>query len=172
MGAETGARLLAPEALQALMRSLLPLATLVTPNLAEAAALVGRELRTEADMRCAARDIRASGPEYVLVKGGHLHGSEAVDLLYDGRQFHEFRSRRLQDKRPHGTGCTYAAAIATFMAQGLSVVDAVAAAKQLITEAIRNSLGLGRGRGPVDLYATVRRDWDRRQPAGPAPPPL
>ncbi|MFP3870906.1 MAG: bifunctional hydroxymethylpyrimidine kinase/phosphomethylpyrimidine kinase [Syntrophobacteria bacterium] len=162
MVAESGARLLADDARKILAETLLPLATLVTPNLPEASRLIGREISNEADMRCAAEEMHALGPEYVLVKGGHLQGDEAVDLLYTGKRFHDFRTNRLEGKTPHGTGCTYAAAIVTYMAQGLDVVEAVAAAKDLITGAIRHSLALGRGKGPVNVYGVVSREWKSR----------
>lgn len=158
MVAKSGAPLLTADARETLARSLLPLATLVTPNLPEASALVGREIEGEEDMRRAAEEIHALGPAQVLVKGGHLLG-EAVDLLFDGLGFHEFRSARIESKNTHGTGCTYAAAIATYLAQEVPIVEAVAAAKRLITEAIRHGLSLGRGHGPTNPYAAISKDW-------------
>ena len=158
MVAKSGDPLLAPEARETLSNSLLPLATLVTPNLPEASALVGWEIGNEDEMRRAAEEIQGLGPKHVLVKGGHLQG-EPVDLLFDGRQFHEFRSDRVQSKNVHGTGCTYASAIATLLALELPVVEAVAAAKRFITEAIRQGLDLGRGHGPTNPYAAVSKGW-------------
>ena len=158
MVAKSGDPLLAPEARETLARSLLPLATLVTPNLPEASALVGWEIGSETEMRRAAKEVHGLGPKHVLLKGGHLQG-EAVDLLFDGDQYHEFRSDRVVSKNVHGTGCTYASAIATLLAQELSVVEAVATAKRLITEAIRHGLELGRGHGPTNPYAVVRQHW-------------
>jgi hydroxymethylpyrimidine kinase/phosphomethylpyrimidine kinase len=158
MVAKSGDQLLAPEARETLSNSLLPLATLVTPNLPEASALVGWEIGNEDEMRRAAEEIQGLGPKHVLVKGGHLQG-EPVDLLFDGRQFYEFRSDRVQSKNVHGTGCTYASAIATLLALELPVVEAVAAAKRFITEAIRHGLDLGRGHGPTNPYAAVSKGW-------------
>lgn len=158
MVAKSGDPLLAVEAQQTLAQSLLPLATLVTPNLPEASALIGWEVRDEKDMRRAAEAIHQMGSTYVLVKGGHLHG-EAVDLLFDGRQYHEFRADRVETKNVHGTGCTYASAIATYLAQERKVVEAVAAAKRFITEAILHGLALGQGHGPTNPYAAVRQQW-------------
>ena len=158
MVAKSGDPLLAPEARETLARSLLPLATLVTPNLPEASALVGWEIGSEAEMRRAAKEVHGLGPKHVLLKGGHLQG-EAVDLLFDGNQYHEFRSDRVVSKNVHGTGCTYASAIATLLAQELSVVEAVATAKRLITEAIRHGLDLGQGHGPTNPYAVVSQNW-------------
>jgi hydroxymethylpyrimidine kinase/phosphomethylpyrimidine kinase len=158
MVAKSGDPLLAAEARQTLAEFLLPEATMVTPNLPEASALAGLEVTTEKEMRIAAEKIHALGPKYVLVKGGHLQG-EAVDLLFDGRGFHEFRSPRIETKNVHGTGCTYASAIATYLAQEIEVVEAVAAAKRFITEAIRHGLSLGKGHGPTNPYAAVRKEW-------------
>ncbi len=160
MVAKSGDPLLAPDARETLAGSLLPLATLVTPNLPEASALVGWEVGSEDEMRLAAEEIHRLGPDHVLVKGGHLKG-EAVDLLFDGNQFHEFRSVRVESKNVHGTGCTYASAIATLLAQELPVVEAVAAAKRFISEAIRHGLDLGQGHGPTNPYAVVSKDWKR-----------
>jgi len=158
MVAKSGDRLLAEDAQETLIRALLPLATLVTPNLPEASALVGWKIGDEDEMRRAAQKIHALGPKYVLIKGGHLKG-EATDLLYDGQQSHEFRSARVESKNVHGTGCTYASAIATYLAQGLPVKQAVAAAKQFITKAIRHGLALGRGHGPTNPYAAVSKNF-------------
>jgi hydroxymethylpyrimidine kinase/phosphomethylpyrimidine kinase len=158
MVAKSGDPLLTGEARKTLGHSLLPLATLVTPNLPEASTLVGWPVENQEAMRNAAEQIHRLGPQYVLLKGGHLQG-EAVDLLFDGKQFREFRSIRVETKNVHGTGCTYGSAIATYLAQGLNMVEAVAAAKHFITEAIRHSLALGKGHGPTNPYAAVRQEW-------------
>ena len=158
MVAKSGDPLLAADARKTLAEFLLPEATVVTPNLPEASALVGWEVAMEKEMRIAAKEIHALGPKYVLVKGGHLKG-EAVDVLFDGQEFHEFRSPRVETKNVHGTGCTYASAIATYLAQELDVVEAVDAAKRFITEAIRHGLSLGKGHGPTNPYAAVRKEW-------------
>ena len=158
MVAKSGDRLLTADARQTLAEFLLPEATLVTPNLPEASALVGWQVAKEKEMRRAAEEIHALGPKYVLVKGGHLQG-EAVDLLFDGQAFHEFRSPRVETRNVHGTGCTYASAIATYLAQELDVVEAVKAAKRFITAAIGHGLSLGQGHGPTNPYAAVRQEW-------------
>ncbi len=160
MVAKSGDALLAPDARETLAESLLPLATLVTPNLPEASTLVGWEIGSHEAMRRAAAEIHALGPKYVLVKGGHLRG-EPLDLLFDGSRFHEFRADRVESKNVHGTGCTYASAIATLLAQELPVVEAVAVAKRFITEAIRHGLDLGQGHGPTNPYAVVSKGWRR-----------
>ena len=158
MVAKSGDPLLTADARQTLADFLLPEATLVTPNLPEASALVGWQVAKEKEMRRAAEEIHALGPKYVLVKGGHLQG-EAVDLLFDGQAFHEFRSPRVETRNVHGTGCTYASAIATYLAQELDVVEAVKAAKRFITAAIGHGLSLGQGHGPTNPYAAVRQEW-------------
>ena len=158
MVAKSGDPLLTADARQTLADFLLPEATLVTPNLPEASALVGWQVAKEKEMRRAAEEIHALGPKYVLVKGGHLQG-EAVDLLFDGQAFHEFRSPRVETRNVHGTGCTYASAIATYLAQELDVVEAVKTAKRFITAAIGHGLSLGQGHGPTNPYAAVRQEW-------------
>ena len=158
MVAKSGDLLLTGEARKTLARSLLPLATLVTPNLLEASTFIGWQVENQKAMRKAAEEIHRLGPQYVLVKGGHLQG-EAVDLLFDGKQFREFRSVRVETENVHGTGCTYASAIATYLAQGFTMVEAVAAAKRFITVAIRHGLALGQGHGPTNPYAAVTENW-------------
>jgi hydroxymethylpyrimidine/phosphomethylpyrimidine kinase len=148
MVAKSGDRLLREDAVQALIGELLPLALVLTPNLPEAEVLVGRSLETEAEIRQAARDILDLGPRAVVMKGGH-RVDKARDLLFDGRAFHVFESERFDTPNTHGTGCTFSAAVAAGLAQGLSVVDAVADAKHYVSEAIRQSKPLGAGHGPV-----------------------
>ncbi|HXX38317.1 MAG TPA: bifunctional hydroxymethylpyrimidine kinase/phosphomethylpyrimidine kinase [bacterium] len=153
MISKSGAALLRPEAVDALRRELLPLALVVTPNLHEAQALTGREIRTLADMGDAARAIAALGPQYVVVKGGHLEGA-AVDVLYHGHAVEHLEGPRVLTPHTHGTGCVFSAAITAQLARGASPVEAVRAAKQFITRAIEGALPLGHGHGPTDpLYA-------------------
>jgi hydroxymethylpyrimidine/phosphomethylpyrimidine kinase len=147
-----GAPLIAEEARAALWNDLLPLATLITPNLHEAAALTGVSVDTIAGMRDAARRMRNHTGAAILVKGGHLAG-DAVDLLWDGVDFHEFRAERIDTVHTHGTGCTYSAAITALLTLGSPLVAAVAGAKAFITEAIRTNPGLGSGCGPVNHHA-------------------
>ncbi|ASS76506.1 bifunctional hydroxymethylpyrimidine kinase/phosphomethylpyrimidine kinase [Tumebacillus algifaecis] len=156
MVAKGGAQLLENDSQQALIRHLLPLATVVTPNLPEAEVLTGRTIRTVEEMKEAARQIHSFGTRYVLVKGGHLEG-DALDILYDGEQFAEFVSPRFETKHTHGTGCTFSAAITSELAKGAAVYEAVHTAKQFITCAIEDSLGLGQGHGPTNHWAYVRR---------------
>ncbi|MBC2874654.1 MULTISPECIES: bifunctional hydroxymethylpyrimidine kinase/phosphomethylpyrimidine kinase [Streptomyces] len=144
-----GDPLLAASALDALRLKLLPLATVATPNLDEAAWLTGVRVTGENDLRRAADALLAFGPRWVLVKGGHLPG-DAVDLLTDGTSEHLLRAPRHDNRHTHGTGCTLASAIACGLAKGLSVPDAVSAAKEYVTGAIAAGFPLGEGIGPVD----------------------
>ena len=147
-----GAPLIAAEARSALQSHLLPRATLITPNLYEAAALTGREVSDLAGMRAAARALYDSTGAAVLVKGGHLEGA-AVDLLWDGQEFEQFSAPRIDTVHTHGTGCTYSAAITALLASGRPLGEAVRGAKAFISEAIRTNPGLGGGCGPVNHFA-------------------
>ncbi|MDQ6669388.1 MAG: bifunctional hydroxymethylpyrimidine kinase/phosphomethylpyrimidine kinase [Chloroflexota bacterium] len=148
MVAKSGDRLLREDAVQALVRELLPLALVLTPNLPEAEVLVGRPLASEEDIRRAARDIVGMGARSVVMKGGHREG-DAVDVLFDGHDFHTFISERIDTPNTHGTGCTFSAAIVAGLAEGQNVVEAVGMAKRYVTEAIRHAWPLGGGHGPV-----------------------
>lgn len=147
-----GAPLMAEEARRVLRKRLLPKAFLLTPNLAEAEALVGFEIHGVEDMRRAAERILEMGPRAVLVKGGHLTGAATDVLLAEGGWF-EFSAPRLETRHTHGTGCTFSAAITAELAKGTTIVDAVRRAKRFITEAIRTNPGLGGGSGPVNHHA-------------------
>jgi hydroxymethylpyrimidine/phosphomethylpyrimidine kinase len=148
MIAKSGDPLLRGDAQAALVREMLPLAFVVTPNLHEAAALAGVPVESEADMEDAARRIHALGPRHVLVKGGHLKDT-ANDLLWDGRAFTRFPGVRLDSPNTHGTGCTLSAAIAAGLARGRELPAAVADAKAYVTAAIRAGFQLGRGVGAL-----------------------
>lgn len=158
MVAKGGDALLRDDAKDALIQQLLPLATLVTPNLPEASVLCGFEIGSLDDMRRAAQAIRELGPKYVLVKGGHLSSlTEAIDLLYDGSTFKEYRAPRIQTRNDHGTGCTFASAIAAELAKGLPIGDAVTIAKDYLTRIMAASvkLGIGHGHGPMNHMAVM-----------------
>jgi hydroxymethylpyrimidine/phosphomethylpyrimidine kinase len=144
-----GDSLLAADTLEVVTTRLLPLAEVVTPNLAEVQALTGVQVESEADMAAAAQAVRALGPRWVLIKGGHLPG-EPVDLLSDGDSTYRFTGPRLPGSNTHGTGCTLASAIASWLARGEDVPGAVERAKEYVTGAIRASFPLGSGTGPVD----------------------
>jgi hydroxymethylpyrimidine/phosphomethylpyrimidine kinase len=149
MVAKSGDSLLNKDAREALRKLLLPLATVVTPNLPEAQALSERKIATVQEMKQAAEIIHGLGPQYVLIKGGHLPG-EALDVLFDGRTFAEFSSRRIRTRHTHGTGCTFSAAIAAGLALGRSLPDSISVAKKYVTRAIQHSLPLGQGHGPLN----------------------
>jgi hydroxymethylpyrimidine/phosphomethylpyrimidine kinase len=148
MVAKSGASLLEPEAVHALITRLLPLALVVTPNLPEAEVLSGMPVASRAEMEESARRIHALGPRHVLVKGGHLKG-DAVDLLYNGREFTAFQASRIDSGNTHGTGCTLSAAITAGLAQGRPLGEAVRDAKAYVTRAIREGFALGRGVGQL-----------------------
>jgi hydroxymethylpyrimidine kinase / phosphomethylpyrimidine kinase / thiamine-phosphate diphosphorylase len=154
MIAKGGAPLLQQQAVESLLTVLLPQTYLLTPNLPEAGALSGFPVETETDMRRAALKLQQLGARNVLIKGGHLPG-EAVDLLLEGGSFHRFSSKRFATRNTHGTGCSYSAAIATFLARGLPLPAAVKRAKLYISEAIRTAVATGSGHGPVNHYAAA-----------------
>lgn len=143
-----GAALLADSAVSALSRLLLPLATVVTPNLPEAERLTGLTIAGEGQMREAARALHAMGPSVVVVKGGHLAG-EPIDLVYDGEGFFTLPGSRVATTSTHGTGCTFAAAVAARLALGRPMRDALFGAKEYLLAALREAPGLGGGHGPV-----------------------
>lgn len=153
MVAASGDPLLEEAAVDALRTELLPLATLVTPNLDEAGILVGAPVRTEAEMRVAAEQLVADGCRAVLIKGGHLQSAEVVDVLLDGTEWREWRAPKLPVGNAHGTGCTLSAAIAACLAVGLPVADAVERGLAYTREAIRTAPGLGSGSTPVNHWA-------------------
>jgi hydroxymethylpyrimidine/phosphomethylpyrimidine kinase len=157
MVAKGGHRLLDPAA-ETAYRDLFPLASLLTPNLAETSALLGREVYTLEAMRAAARDLVAAGARAVVVKGGHLSG-DAVDVFFDGKDFEELSAPRVETRNTHGTGCTFSAAVAARLALGATLREAVRGAKEYLTEAILGSYSVGRGHGPVDhLHPLTRRE--------------
>ncbi|MFF9014541.1 bifunctional hydroxymethylpyrimidine kinase/phosphomethylpyrimidine kinase [Streptomyces sp. NPDC014870] len=145
-----GDPLLAASALDSVRTKLLPVATVATPNLDEVTQLTGVRVGSEADLREAAAAILSYGPRWALIKGGHLAGGEAVDLLTDGSEELWLRAPRHDNRHTHGTGCTLASAVASGLAKGLSVPEAVRAAKEYVTGAIAAGFALGAGIGPVD----------------------
>lgn len=153
-----GEPLLHPSALDAMRDALIPLATLVTPNLDEVRLLVGIDVVDLDTQRDAARALHALGPQWTLVKGGHLRTSRvSSDLLFDGSEFHEFAAARVDTRDDHGAGDTLGAAITAALAHGYSVPDAVAFGKTWVTECIREAYPLGHGLGPVNGMAGLYR---------------
>lgn len=164
MAAKSGDILLSESARDTMKDVLLPLAHVVTPNLPEASELCGFPVRDIDAMKAAAREIHKLGPRFVLVKGGHLKGN-AMDVLFDGDGFQIFDARRLSNRNTHGTGCTFSAALATLLGQGLTMPRAVAGAKEFVTRAIAMALDLGSGHGPTNHYAHVLRFSDPVNPS-------
>ena len=159
MVAKGGASLLARDAVETLKRRLLPLATLLTPNLPEAEALSGMDIRDPDAMEAAALALLTLGVPAVLLKGGHLEGDLVVDILATADGVERFTSPRLDTPHTHGTGCTLASDIAAGLAQGMALRDAVARARRYVHAAIGSAPGLGRGHGPLDHAVTVDLGW-------------
>jgi len=157
MISKSGAVLLDDDAVAALRQELLPRALVVTPNIPEAETLSGRSIASLDEAKDAARRIHNLGPSAVVIKGGHGTGDELVDLLFDGRTFHEFRTARIDTRNTHGTGCTFASAVAARLALGDELVDAVRAAQAYVAGAIRHGLAIGHGYGPIDHFWNVSR---------------
>jgi hydroxymethylpyrimidine kinase/phosphomethylpyrimidine kinase/thiamine-phosphate diphosphorylase len=161
MIAKGGASLLQKEALEAFRRDLLPVSYLLTPNLPEAEALTGLAVESEKDMEQAAFRLRDMGARHVLIKGGHLQG-QAVDLLLEGNILHRLPAERIASRHTHGTGCTFAAAIAALLARGLPLSEAATRAKAFITAGIETARGMGAGHGPVNHFVAARRFWHEK----------
>lgn len=162
MVAASGDRLLVPEAVETIKRVLFPLADLITPNLAEAAALLDRPVaKHENEMAAQGEALLALGARAVLVKGGHAETKHAVDVLIEPSGIRRFTAERIDTPHTHGTGCTLSSAIAAGLAKGLTLHDALAAAKHYITGALKAgvSLGVGTGRGPVHHFHAL---WARK----------
>jgi hydroxymethylpyrimidine/phosphomethylpyrimidine kinase len=146
---------MSPDSIDTLICEILPLADVLTPNIPEAEKISGMKINSAEDMERAAKRIGELGVKNVLVKGGHAIG-DALDILYDGSQFYHFSAERIDTQNTHGTGCTYSSAIASNLALGLDLQEAVKKAKEYVTTAIRYSLAIGKGCGPThhfyDLY--------------------
>ncbi|ALA57518.1 bifunctional hydroxymethylpyrimidine kinase/phosphomethylpyrimidine kinase [Nitrospira moscoviensis] len=157
MISKSGHALLQPDAVEAVKMHLIPLALLVTPNVHEAQQLSGVEIHSLPDARRAAKAIHALGCRHVVIKGGHLASDRATDLLYDGRFFNVLKGEFIDSPHTHGTGCTFASAVAAHLARERPVLDAVQAAKAYVTEAIRHGLAIGHGHGPTDHFYFLER---------------
>jgi len=153
MVAKGGQVLLESDAQQTLIQELLPQTFILTPNNPEAEILSGIEISSVEDMKDAASKIKGLGPKNVLIKGGHLDPSlDAIDILYNGNDFFEFKSERIHTNNTHGTGCTYSAAICAGLATGLPVLDAISEAKDYLRFTIKNSFDIGKGHGPLNHF--------------------
>jgi len=151
MYAKNGCPLMQPAAIQTLIEIILPLADVLTPNIPEAEKITGQDIRSVADMENAAREIHAMGCKAVVVKGGH-YAQNAVDVLFDGKELCHFEAARIHTKNTHGTGCTFSSAIASQLAKGMPLQNAVAKAKAYVTMAIEHSLPIGKGCGPTNHF--------------------
>ena len=158
MVSKSGHPLLRPDAVDAVKTQLLPLAFVVTPNIHEAQQLSGIQITSLADARRAAKVIHGFGCKHVLIKGGHLLSERATDLLYDGRFFNVLKGEFIETRHTHGTGCTFASALAAHLARGRSVLDAAQAAKAYVTQAIRHGLAIGHGHGPTNHFYFLERE--------------
>ncbi|MEK5269361.1 bifunctional hydroxymethylpyrimidine kinase/phosphomethylpyrimidine kinase [Aeribacillus sp. FSL K6-8394] len=157
MIAKGGHPLLEESAINALINDLIPLSFIVTPNIPEAEAITGIEIKSFDDRKEAAKKICQMGAKHVIIKGGHQpSGSEIIDLLFDGHDFYEFKGNYVNTKHTHGTGCTFSAALTAELAKGKDVIEAVKTAKEFIHLAVENALGIGGGHGPTNHWAYKR----------------
>jgi hydroxymethylpyrimidine/phosphomethylpyrimidine kinase len=156
MVSKTGVRLLDDDGIQMMKAELFPRCAVVTPNIPEAEALTGRRVESIEQARAAAVEIHQLGASAVVITGGHAIGDDIVDLLFDGTMFTELETTRIHTPNTHGTGCTFASAIAANLALGHSVIDAVVDAQAYVRGAIQQALSIGRGQGPVDHFWKTR----------------
>ena len=156
MVAQSGAKLVQEQAVEALRQQMLPLATLLTPNIPEATVLTGIDIKGEAEMEAAGQQLLGQGAGAVLVKGGHMEGDLLIDLLVTPSGTRRFAGPRIDTQETHGTGCTLASAIATGLAQGLALEAAVDRARRYLRAALEAAPGFGQGQGPVGHGVTVR----------------
>ncbi|WP_458414149.1 bifunctional hydroxymethylpyrimidine kinase/phosphomethylpyrimidine kinase [Schinkia sp. CFF1] len=157
MIAKGGAPLLQEEAIAALKQYLLPLSAVVTPNIPEAEVISGRKIKSLEDRKEAAKMIYNLGAGNVMIKGGHEDAEQMIDLLYDGKDFYQYESKRIETKNTHGTGCTFSAAITSQLAKGNKVDSAIQVAKDFIQAAIEDDLHIGSGHGPTNHWAFNKR---------------
>jgi hydroxymethylpyrimidine/phosphomethylpyrimidine kinase len=152
MVSKSGARLLDDDGIGMLRTELLPRALVVTPNIPEAEVLTGRRIQSIEDARAAAYEIHSRSGSAVVIKGGHAEGDQLIDLLFDGEMFTELQTTRIATRNTHGTGCTFASAIAANLALGHSLVDAVVRGQAYVTGAIEHALSIGQGHGPLNHF--------------------
>lgn len=152
MIAKGGDKLIQDNAIGHLISELLPLSTVVTPNIPEAEVLSHMSINNTQDIESAAKIIHKMGPDFVVIKGGHSNDSKSNDIIFDGQKFTTLEANRILTTNTHGTGCTYASAIAAGLAKNYSVEKSVKEAKDYVTEAIKNEPGLGNGHGPLNHF--------------------
>lgn len=163
MYAKNGCPLMEPTAVDTLKKVIIPLADVLTPNIPEAEKIADMQISSVTDLEAAAKKIVAMGCKAIVIKGGHAIGN-ALDVLYDGEKFYHFETKRIDTKNTHGTGCTLSSAIASQLAKGLSVPEAVQKSKEYVTTAIEHSLAIGHGNGPTNhfynLYKNGLQGWE------------
>ena len=159
MVAKGGDKLLQDDAVDALRSLLVPIAMVITPNIPEAETLLGMKIETLDEAKEAAQALVGMGARAAVVKGGHLSGPP-TDMLYDGEEFRAFTSRRIDTTSTHGTGCTFASAIASNLAKGLPLRQSVSLAKSYVSSAIRLAQPIGRGHGPLNHFHMLRDESD------------
>lgn len=161
MYAKNGCPLMQPTSIDTLIKIIIPLADVLTPNIPEAEKIADMKIKTHSDMENAARKIQSMGCKAVIIKGGHAVG-DATDILYDGNKMYYYKASRIDTKNTHGTGCTFSSAIAAYLGKSLSVENAVSKAKEYVTTAITHSLPIGKGYGPThhfyELYKNGLKD--------------
>lgn len=154
MVSKSGAPLLQPDAVNSLKKDLFPLASIVTPNVPEAEVLANRKISSQDDAREAARIIHDLGPQVVIIKGGHMDGP-AIDLVYTGEELIPMEGDRIDTRNTHGTGCTFSAAIAAFLAMGIDTLESIRLAKHYIQNALTHAYAIGEGHSPVNHFAPL-----------------
>ena len=157
MYAKNGCALMEPSAIDCLKKEILPLATVITPNRLEAQAISGVAIESAEDMKRAAKVIYEMGTGIVLIKGG-MGQPDALDIAFDGKTYTELRTRRIDTRNTHGTGCTLSAAIAANLAKGMAPMDAIRNAKEYVTNAIAHALPIGKGCGPTHHFYAFYED--------------
>ncbi len=156
MKSQTGYNLIKEEAKKLLIENLLPLSLIVTPNKFEAEEISGIKIKSIKEIKEAIFKVKEKGTEWILIKGGHFGGKYAMDYLSNGEKIYEIKTRRIETENTHGSGCTYASAIAGYIAKGFDVVNAVKKAKKFVYGAIKNSLKIGGGKGPVNHFWKIK----------------
>lgn len=160
MIAKSGDSLLSEEACKTVIDELVPLSTVVTPNIHEAEAILGININSLKDMKTAGKKIREMGCEWVVIKGGHMEeGEQAIDIVYNGKEYFTLSEHRHITKNSHGTGCTFSSAITAGLAKGYPVLKAIQQAKAFITMAIKDSIEIGSGHGPTNHFTGMKTIW-------------
>ncbi len=159
MIAKSGDSLLSEEACKTVIDELIPLSLVITPNIHEAEAMLGKVIKTRDDMKEAAKDIKDMGCKWVIIKGGHMDDSMATDVVYNGTEFFLLSEPRHDTKNSHGTGCTFSSAIAAGLAKGYSPLKAIQQAKAFVSMAIKEAVDIGKGHGPTNHFAGTKTSW-------------